>query len=212
MRVPGEELTRAGVEWSRDRTFVVDLAHASLEGVVAGLHRNAKRSLRAAASNGVEVRPARPGETAALLPRVLSESYTVRGVPSPYPADIGERVERWAAGRDDVYIGAAVVEGETSGVIVALGSHPVASAWAGGTLRQHRAANPSTSLYFDVLRWSLERGHTAVDLVGRVDDGIARFKTGMGGVETPYTNVASSPLPRAVRDTGVKLWQTMQRG
>lgn len=70
----------------------------------------------------------------------------------------------------------------------------------------------SVSLYFDVLRWSLERGNTAVDLVGRVDEGIARFKTGMGGVETPYTNVASSPLPRAVRDAGVKLWQTTQRG
>ncbi|WIB77735.1 GNAT family N-acetyltransferase [Curtobacterium sp. MCPF17_002] len=208
--VSGAELTDAGVEWSGDRTYVVDLADSSSEQLVAGMHRNAKRSLRAAAANGVEVRPARPGETTTFLPRVLSESYTSRGVPSPYPQDIGERIERWAVDRDDVYIAAAVVAGQTSGVIVALGSHPVVSVWAGGTLREHRAANPSTSLYHDVLRWSLDRGHTAADLVGRVDDGIARFKTALGGIEKPYTRITSSPLPRAARDVAVRLWQTTQ--
>jgi len=205
------DLERAGVEWTADRTYVVDLSHGSPEQLVAGMNRNARRSLRVAGAHAVEVRPAAPGETTAFLPRVLSESYEVRGVPSPYPAEIGERIERWAAGRDDVHIGAAVVDGVTSGVMVALGRHPVVSVWAGGTLREHRAANPSTSLYHDILRWSLERGHPAADLVGRVDDGIARFKAGLGATERTYVTVTSSPLPRAVRAAAVALWEVTQR-
>lgn len=205
------ELDRAGAEWTVDRTYVIDLAGSSREQLVAGMNRNARRSLRDAERNAVKVRPAAPGETTAFLPRVLSESYEVRGVPSPYPQEIGARIEQWAADRDDVYIGAAVVAGETSGVIVALGSQPVVSVWAGGTLREHRAANPSTSLYHDVLRWSLDRGHTAADLVGRVDDGIARFKTSLGASERSYVTITSSPLPRAARTAAVSLWQATQR-
>jgi len=209
--VSGDDLSCAGAEWAPDRTYVVDLAHASLDRLVARMNRNARRSLRDASANGVEVRPARPGETAEFLPRVLGESYTSRGVPSPYPADIGERIERWAEGRDDVYAGVAVVDGTTSGVIVALASQPVVSVWAGGTLREHRSVNPSTSLYYDVLRWSLERGHVAADLVGRVDEGVARFKMSLGGIETPYATVTSSPLPRSVKDTAIRLWEKTQR-
>jgi hypothetical protein len=205
------ELQRSGAEWSVDRTYVVDLAGVSPEQLVAGMNRNARRSLRDAERNAVEVRPAAPGETTTFLPRVLNESYEVRGVPSPYPDDIGARIEQWAADRDDVYVGAAVVAGETSGVIVALGSQPVVSVWAGGTLREHRSANPSTSLYHDVLRWSLDRGHTAADLVGRVDDGIARFKTALGATERSYATITSSPLPRAARTAAVSLWQRTQR-
>jgi hypothetical protein len=203
----GGVLDRAGVEWSTDRTFAIDLVGSSTEQLLTGMHRSARKALRAAERNGVEVRRAAPGETTEFLPRVLGESYTSRGVPSPYPEDIGARIERWADGRDDVYLGAAVVDGETSGVIVTLGSHPVATGWAGGTLREHRSVNPSTALFHDVMCWSLERGHTALDLVGRVDDGIARFKTSLGAVEQPYVTMVSSPVPHAAREVAVKVWQ-----
>ena len=86
-----------------------------------------------------------------------------------------------------------------AGVIVALTGHPVVTGWAGGTLRAFRSVNPSTALYFDVLRHALEHGHTAVDLVGYVDEGISRFKMSLGAVERPFTTVVSSPLPPVVR-------------
>ncbi|WIE64854.1 GNAT family N-acetyltransferase [Curtobacterium sp. MCLR17_036] len=195
----GVDLARAGVEQTPDRTYVVDLVGSSPEQIVASMKKGARYSLRAAGRNAVEVRPALPGELTALLPQVLGESYRSRGVPSPYPEEIGARVERWAAGRDDVLVTTAVVAGEPGGVIVALASHPVVTGWAGGTLRAHRAANPSTALFHDLLVWSLRRGHTAVDLVGHVDDGIARFKTSLGATERAFVNVVSSPLPRVVR-------------
>ncbi|WIB64874.1 GNAT family N-acetyltransferase [Curtobacterium sp. MCBD17_040] len=188
-----------GSEWSADRTFVIDLVGSSPESLVAGMKRGARQALRAAGRHAVEVRPALPDEVTTLLPRVLSESYESRGVPSPYPSEIGERVARWAADRSDVYLSTALVAGEPVGVLVALGSHEVVTGWAGGTLRAHRAVNPSTVLYHDMLQWSLARGHSAVDLVGYVDLGVSRFKMSLGAVERPYVNAVSSPVPRFVR-------------
>ncbi|MBF4612963.1 GNAT family N-acetyltransferase [Curtobacterium sp. VKM Ac-1376] len=204
-------LTSAGVEWTTDRTDVVDLTDATPETLVPSMKRGARQALRAAQRNGVEVRPAVPGEVATLLPQVLDESYSSRGVPSPYPGGVGERVERWASGRDDVYAATALVAGEPAGVIVALANQPVVTGWAGGTLRAYRSANPSTVLYHDLLRWSLDRGHTAVDLVGHVDEGISRFKKSLGATEKPYTSVVSSPLPHGARAAALSLVHSPDR-
>ena len=204
-------LTHAGIESSPERTYIVDLRGATPESLVAGTKRGARQALRAADRNAVEIRRAIPGEVATLLPQVLSESYSSRGVPSPYPDEIGERIERWAAGRDDVYAATALVAGVPAGVIVALAGQPVVTGWAGGTLRAHRHANPSTVLYHHLLRWSLDRGHTAVDLVGHVDEGIARFKMSLGATETPYTNVVSSPLPRGARAAALSVLNASTR-
>lgn len=207
----GSATTRAGVLGSPDRTYVVDLVDRTVEQLEMGMKRGARQALRVAERKGVEVRASEPGELTAFLPVVLSESYSSRGVPSPYPADIGARVERWASGRDDVYTATALVDGAVAGVIVALTRHPVVTGWAGGTLRAFRSVNPSTPLFFDLLRYALERGHTAVDLVGWVDEGISRFKMSLGATERPFTTVVSSPLPSAVRTAAIALRQRMSR-
>ncbi len=107
-------------------------------------------------------------------------------------------MERWSAGRDDFYASNAVIDGEAVGLLVALASHPVVCGWVGGSLRAHRAASPSTVLYHDALQWALRRGHTAVDLVGYIDEGVAKFKTGFGGKEEPYLRAVSSIVPGVV--------------
>lgn len=188
-------LTETGCRWQMDRTISVDLTGCTPETLTAGMKKGARYSLRAAERNEVQVRTSLPGELTTLLPKVLDEAYISRGVPSPYPADVGGRVEEWAIGRDDVYIATALVSGKPAGVIVALASHPVVTGWAGGSLRAYRAANPSTILFHDMLQWSLRRGHTSVDLVGYVDEGVSRFKMSLGGTEEPYVRAVSSHVP-----------------
>ncbi|KTR10367.1 hypothetical protein NS184_01545 [Curtobacterium luteum] len=196
---PGAVTRGAGVTGLPDRTYVVDLVDATPERLLMEMKRGARQAIRVAERKGVTIRPSRSGEVAEYLPHVLNESYESRGVPSPYPQDIGARVERLAATQDDVYTATALVDGTVAGVIVALTGHSVVTGWAGGTLRAFRAANPSTALYFDVLRHALEHGHRAVDLVGYVDEGISRFKMSLGAEERPFTTVVSSPLPPIVR-------------
>lgn len=208
---PGPTAARAGVLGSPDRTYVVDLVDATPERLEQRMKRGARQALRVAGRKGIEVRPSEPGELTAFLPLVLNESYSSRGVPSPYPDDIGARIEHWAADRDDVYTATALVDGTVAGVIVALTRHPVVTGWAGGTLRAFRSVNPSTPLFFDLLRHALEHGHTAVDLVGWVDEGISRFKMSLGATERPFTTVVSSPLPPAVRTGALALRQRLSR-
>lgn len=202
---PGSAVRGAGVTGLADRTYVVDLVGATPEGLLMGMKRGARQAIRVAERKGVTIRPSRAGEVTEHLPHVLNESYESRGVPSPYPQDIGARIEQLAAERDDVYTATALVGDTVAGVIVALTGHPVVTGWAGGTLRAFRAVNPSSALYFDVLRHALEHGHTAVDLVGYVDEGISRFKMSLGAVERPFTTVVSSPLPPAVRTAALAL-------
>ncbi|MFJ4297807.1 lipid II:glycine glycyltransferase FemX [Curtobacterium sp. NPDC089689] len=192
-------LAETRCEWHADRTITVDLVGATPESLTAGMKSNTRYHLRSGLRRGVEVRPALPGEITTLLPQLLEEAYRSRGVPSPYPADLGARLERWSAGRDDFYASTAVIDGEAVGLLVALASHPVVCGWVGGSLRAHRAASPSTVLYHDALQWALRRGHTSVDLVGYIDDGVAKFKTGFGGKEEPYLRAVSSTVPGVVR-------------
>ncbi|WIB79171.1 GNAT family N-acetyltransferase [Curtobacterium sp. MCPF17_002] len=202
--------TRA--DWKPDRTIIVDLAGCTPETLTAGMKKGARHALRTAERNDVRIRPSLPGELTELLPDVLGEAYTSRGVPSPYPDDIGARIEAWAVGRDDVYIATAIVGDESVGALVALAGHPVVTGWAGGSLRAHRAANPSTALYHDMLQWALRRGHTSVDLVGYVDEGISRFKKSFGGVEQPYLTVISSLVPDAVLSAGATVRRSTRSG
>lgn len=208
---PASATTRAGVLGAPDRTYVVDLVDATIERLEQGMKRGARQALHVAERKGVRIRPSEPGELTEFLPLVLSESYSSRGVPSPYPDDIGARIERWAAESGDVHTATALVDGVVAGVIVALTRHPVVTGWAGGTLRAFRSVNPSTPLYFDVIRHALEHGHTAVDLVGWVDEGISRFKMSLGATERPFTTVVSSPLPPAVRTGALALRQRVSR-
>ncbi len=193
-----EVLTRTGAEAHADSTVLVDLGHGSVDALRAGYSSLRRRDIRRAVRDGATVRDARPGELAALLPRVLEEAFNAHGKPSPYPEDVGEQVEAWAEGRSDVGTFTAFVNEEPAGVQVVLGGGEIALAWVGACLRAYRSANPNVLLYDRLLEWALESGHRAVDLVGRVDDGVLRYKLAFGGVETPYTVARSTLIPQAL--------------
>ncbi|MGN6741745.1 MAG: GNAT family N-acetyltransferase, partial [Amnibacterium sp.] len=191
-------LTEAGCDWANDATFALDLTHGSRDVLRARMDSEVRRRLRRAPDNGVEIRPALPGELADLLPRVLEEAYSNHDKASPYPAGFGERIERWSAGRSDVDIRTALVQGKPAGVLVTLGGAPVAVTWLGACLREFRRANPNIVLHVDVFDWALERGHTGVDFGGYVDDEVAKFKASFGAERQPYISAASVRVPRAV--------------
>lgn len=187
----GGPLTAAGLRWFEDSTVLVDLEQESPETLLQRYSEMRRRSIRRAGARGATVRRSRPGEVAALLAPVLHEAYGSRGVTNPYPDDVGELVEAWLAGRSDVWAGTALVDDEPAGVFVMLGTHPVALSWAGGCLRRFRDAGPNVLLYHHQLLWALERGSVAADLVGRVDEGIERFKLAFAGRAVPYVSAES---------------------
>jgi hypothetical protein len=192
-----ERLGAAGYESVPELTFVVEFENRSLDDLRVAMNRNTRRSIDAAEEKGVTVRPTLDGEVAELLPQILDEAYGGKGIAPAYPRAIGQHIESWRTGRDDVYARTALVDGEPAGLLVALGGLPVVMGWAGGCLRAFRHANPNTVLHFDLIRWAYNRGNTAVDLVGYVDEGVSRFKRSLGATEAPYLSATSSLIPRA---------------
>ena len=191
-------LNAAGAVAQQDTTLLVDLSHGSVETMRANYSSLRRRDIRRAARDGATVRDALPGEIAELLPQVLDEAFTAHGKPSPYPDDVGEHVERWVAGRTDVGTFTALVDGEPAGVQVVLGGGPYAVAWVGACLRRFRDANPNVLLYDRLLEWAVEHDHRGVDLCGRVDEGVQKYKAAFGAVEHPYTTAESTIVPRAL--------------
>ena len=188
-------LSEAGCEWANDATFIVDLRHGSAETLRTRFDRDIRRRVRKAEEEGVEVRPSQPGELTELLPRVLNEAYTSHGKPSPYPSGIAEHIERWSAGRSDVYVRTAFVRGRPAGVLVALGLAPVTIGWLGGALREFRRVSANVALTVGSLEWALQRGHVAMDFGGYVNDEVARFKASFGADRHPYLSAASVRIP-----------------
>jgi hypothetical protein len=189
-------LADAGLQVHEDSTVLLDVSHGSVETLRAGYSSLRRRDIRRAVRDGSTVRDAQPGEVATLLPQVLDEAFTAHGKPSPYDASVGERVEEWAAGRDDVGLFTALVDGEPAGVQVVIGAGEVSMAWAGACLRRFRDANPNVLLYDRLLEWSVERGYRTVDLCGRVDEGVLKYKLAFGGEVVPYTVGRSAILPQ----------------
>jgi hypothetical protein len=206
-----EALTSAGVQAHADSTVLVDLDHGSPDALRAGYSSLRRRDIRRAVRDGASVRDARPGELATLLPRVLEEAFHAHGKPSPYPEDVGEQVEAWAKGRSDVGTFTALVNDEPAGVQVVLGGGEIALAWVGACLRAYRNANPNVLLYDRLLEWALETGHHAVDLVGRVDEGVLRYKLAFGGVETPYTVARSTLIPQPLLSAASRARRLIKR-
>lgn len=204
-------LEAAGVAVREDSTVLVDVRQGSVEALQEGFSSLRRRDIRRAVRDGASVRPAEPGELARLLPEVLHEAFEAHGKPSPYPDEVGARVEAWAAARSDVGIFTALVDGEPAGVQVVLGGHRLALAWAGACLRRFRAANPNVLLYLRLLEWSIEHGYPMVDLCGSVDDGVLRYKLAFGGTVQPYWSAESFLAPAALRSVPGRVRRLVRR-
>lgn len=194
-----EHLEDAGCAVRDRATVVVDLTpHSSREELEASYARNHRRSIRRARQGGGLVRAAEAGECTRLLPRVLDMVYTRHGRDNPYPPEIGQLVESWAASRKDVGLLTAEVHGEFAGMLVVLGGSPTALSWLGGSLSRFREVGINHMLYHEALAWALERGHPRMDFSGGVLGGVLRFKLGFNGVHRAGLHVQSSLLPRQV--------------
>lgn len=126
-------------------------------------------------------RPPAPGELAALLPALLQEAYVAHSVHSPYPPDIGTRLEAFASDRPWVNAHVATVRDELAGALILLGRHPTAVGWVGGILRRFRTASANALLHQSCLEAATLGGHASVDFSGWVDDAIGSYKLGFGG-------------------------------
>lgn len=178
-----------------DGTVQIDLTHRSEEQLDARMGKSRRRLIRRAAEEGVEVRPAQPGELADVLGPALEAAYSRRGARNPYPLDLGAQIEDWAADRPDVLLSVATVDGEVVSTDVTLGTHPVAIAWVGARAADAVQGSADAVLTRFVLLRAMQAGHTALDLAGRVDDDVERYKLSFGGAAVPYLTVESSLLP-----------------
>ena len=204
-------LGATGTEAHHDSTVIMDLSHGSLEQLRAGYSSLRRRDIRRAVRDGSSVREALPGEITTLLPQVLGEAFEAHGKPSPYHESVGAQVEAWAAGRDDVGLFTALVNDEPAGVQVVIGGGDFAMAWAGACLRKYRDANPNVLLYDRLLEWSVEKGYSTVDLCGRVDEGVLRYKLAFGGAVQPYTVARSTLIPQPLLSAAARARRLVKR-
>ncbi|WP_375388162.1 GNAT family N-acetyltransferase [uncultured Amnibacterium sp.] len=208
--VEGEAaLTAAGASARVTSTVVVDLP-AEEGALVERYSSMRRRSLRRAEKAGARVVPAAPGDVAAVLDGVLEQAYEAHGVPSPYPTGTAAIVEDWMAGRDDVFALTAYVGDEPAGVHLVLTGGPRTLSWVVACDRRFREVGPNAVLYHEALVESVRRGFAQMDLVGRVDDGVARFKTSFGGHEVAYV-AADSFLGPALLRTSAKRAKALLR-
>ena len=178
-----------------DGTVQIDLSHGSEEQLDARMSKSRRRLIRRTADEGVEARIAQPGEITAQLGPALDAAYTRRGAQNPYPLDIGGQIEDWAADRPDVLLSVATVDGTVVSSDVMLGSHPIAIAWVGARTPDAVQGHADAVLTRFALLRAMQAGHTAVDLAGRVDDDVERYKLSFGGTAVPYLTVEGSLLP-----------------
>lgn len=188
-------LDRSHIDWNDDSTFVLDLSHGSVSEFEAGMTGKRRNALRGAERAGVVVRPSRAGEVAEILPRLLDEAYGARGITSPYPDSVGDEAETVLESFPDAFAVTALIDDSVVGVLTALSAGGAAFGWVGGSVRAHRAQNVSTALYRGMMTEAIERACLTFDLVGQVDEGIARFKRSLGAVERSYVEAASLLAP-----------------
>jgi hypothetical protein len=188
-------LESANCSWQEDATFVIPVEGRSEAELMAGMSRRSQRAVKKAAAAGVEIRASLPGEVADLLPRLFEEAWGVRGLVSPYPSSIAVELDDRIGTDARFHATTAVLEGRPIGVQVALIHERRVYCWGGGALRANRDQQPFTALAFDLFVWALRNGYEAVDMVGKVDEGVATFKRSLGGVEIPYLIAASTIVP-----------------
>ena len=203
-------LVSAGASARPTSTVIVDLP-ADEAALLDGYSAMRRRSLRKAERAGVRVLPSAPGELTALLDDVLDQAYEAHGISSPYPTGSGALIEEWMKGRDDVVALTAFVGDEPAGVHVVLTGGPLSLSWLVACDRRFRDVGPNAALYHGALVESVRRGFAQMDLVGRVDDGVARFKTSFGGVEVPYVAADSFLGPEALRRAAKRVRALVRR-
>ncbi|MGY1732440.1 GNAT family N-acetyltransferase [Geodermatophilus sp. SYSU D01045] len=198
---PAQAAPRARWDVHEDLTWVVDLSHGSVEEFWRSTRRSVRRTLRSAERRGVVVRPSGKTEVCRWLPVFLEEAYGARGLPSPYPSDIGEAVWERYGDREGVCMLSAWVGEEPGGLSLAFGHGQTLYSWAGGGFRSRRADNPGTALYVHEILWALEHGYQHLDEVGAVDEGVSQFKRAFGAEPTPYlvATRTHAPVWRQVR-------------
>ena len=198
---PAQAAPRARWDVHEDLTWLVDLSHGSVEEFWRGTRRSVRRAFRSAERRGVVVRPSTETEVCQWLPLFFDEAYGARGLPSPYPRDVGEAIWARYGDRDGVCMLSAWVGDQPGGLSLAFGQGETLYSWAGGGFRSCRADHTGTALYVHEILWALEHGFRCLDEVGAVDEGVSRFKRAFGAQAVRYL-VASrthSPVWRQTR-------------
>ena len=191
-------LSDAGVAMESPRTWVVDVSGP--DAPAAGYNRNTRRSLRAAAAADVEVGDLDVATAAGLLPRLLQESYAAHGASDPYAFLDPAGWEQLIRSHPGAVVHGARLDGRWVGALVTLVHAGTAYLWVGGCLREARDARANFALHDHALRSAKAAGHGAVDLVGEVDERVARFKAGLGAQPQEFVlGLRATALGRLVR-------------
>jgi hypothetical protein len=185
--------------FATDTTYVLHLEHGDPEQYQRGMHSDRRANIRRAARRGVVSRPSTCGEATELLPRVVRQSFDRHegGVPRSLAAVAGFIDEE--LGRNTQLIAETVLlQGEPVGMLVAARRGTDAYGWIGGVLPEALATNASTVAYDAVIRRAIAVGVRRFDLVGHVDEGVARFKRSFGAEQEQCWRLTSNLLPRFV--------------
>ena len=173
------------------RTWVVDLSHGDPEKLYAGYTRNTKKALRIAERAGIHTREATVEEAAAMLPRLLEQSYGAHDATNPYRYDEAG----WKAVCSGLYVAGAYLGDTCVGILAVPTDSKMAFDWIGGCLREVRDTRANFALHVHLFNWAMAQGYESFDLVGEVDQNVGAFKAGFGAVPDRWLLVRLPPGP-----------------
>jgi hypothetical protein len=179
-------LQAEGYDVRMDTTMVVPLTGHDEQALFARMDPKRRWQIRRAQRAGVMVRPATEQEICSDLNHMLREVFTRQNLPPPYPEGAAALVWEHYHSDHRAHLTTASYQGEPVAISITLADQKRAYSWQVSGYTRFRHLHAPALLYWDAIRWALERGYQAFDLVGNPHPGIADYKLQFGAHELPY--------------------------
>jgi hypothetical protein len=179
------DLAKAGFAVSGWENYVIP-GTVSVDDLLKGMTRSRrqsmKRHLRRGAAAGITIAESTPGEVASQLPSQIGEVYARQGrAPLYSQAEASSLTSRLASHPRMLWRTVRSPDGAALGMAGCIVGDDRLWGWL-ITGTQTDRVSIQVLVYWDLIKWSLERG-LALDLGGAPNDGIRELKTSLGAEE-----------------------------
>ncbi len=207
-------LEDAGYTWEPHLNFLLPLSEGE-ERLWKRLNRTARKNVRKAEREGVQVRPVRDREEVAEGYRFLQEVYARARVPLA-PLDLFLAAFDVLVPKGMAYFWFACYEGRPIALRITLAYGGRLIDWYGGATASARHLRPDDFLVWHVLRWGSREGYTLFDFGGAghpsSHHGIRAFKAKFGGERVNYgrSTYIHHPLLFRMARKGYLVWRSLR--
>ncbi len=207
-------LTAAGYRWEPHLNFLLPMEEGE-EGLWRRMNRTARKNVRKAEREGVQVRPVQEREEVRVCYGFLEEVYARARVPLA-PPELFLAVFDVLVPRGMAYFWLAYHRGRPIATRVTLAYRGRLVDWYGGATASARHVRPDDFLVWHVLRWGVRAGYKVFDFggAGHPDShhGIRAFKAKFGGDRVNYgrSTYLHHPLLFHAAQGAYALWRKLK--